>query len=157
MRRALCWLSILFVCLLLIACSGAGPKKRVFPPSMSVQQLELQPDGRWLVSLRLQNFSNVPMRFDAVDATFWVGQTEVGRIALTPAIDVPGNSVEVLPTTLTPPAAAVNAVDAVLQSRAGIRYRLEGSIRSSEPQRRSDDFTFESSLTAVPGLTGVLR
>ena len=49
------------------------------------------------------------------------------------------------------------AVDAVLQSRAGLRYKLEGEIRSSEPRERRDDFLFESSLSPVPGLTGVLR
>lgn len=157
MRRLLLPLLLLvLVAGLLVAC-GDGIRKRVFPPTASVQELAVQPDGRWALKLRLQNFSNVAMRFDALDATLHVGEIEVGQVTLAPALSVPGNSVEVLDATIAPPAAATSAVTAVLQSRAGIRYRLVGRIRSSDPQRRDDEFTFESSLSAVPGLSGVLR
>ena len=143
--------------LLLAACTGGdGVRERIFPPTASIQELVQTSDG-WMVKLRLQNFSNVSMRFAAVEARLHLGQIDVGSITLDPAIDVPGNSVEVLETRLTPPAAARAAVDAVLQSRAGLRYKLEGEIRSSEPRERRDDFLFESSLSPVPGLTGVLR
>jgi hypothetical protein len=144
--------------LLLAGCTrGDGVRERVFPPTASIQELVQDPAGAWTVKLRLQNFSNVSMRFDALQARLELGKIDIGAISLQPAIDVPGNSVEVLETQLTPPPAAVAAINAVLQSRAGIRYKLEGEIRSSEPRERSDEFLFESSLSPVPGLTGVLR
>jgi hypothetical protein len=144
--------------LLLAACTrGDGVRDRVFPPTASIQELVQAGDGGWTIKIRLQNFSNVAMRFDTLRARLEVGKIDVGSIALDPAIDVPGNSVEVLETRIVPPAAAIAAINAVLQSRAGIRYKLEGEIVSSEPRARDDDFLFESSLSAVPGLTGVLR
>jgi hypothetical protein len=141
----------------LAACTrGDGVRERIFPPTASIQEL-VQAEGRWTLKLRLQNFSNVSMRFDALDARLTVGDVDAGRIALTPTIDVPGNSVEVLETTLTPPPAAGAAIAAALERRSAIRYTLEGEIRSSEPRNREDEFLHESSLTAVPGLNGVLR
>lgn len=143
--------------LLLAACGGDRVRERVFAPTASIQELVQTDDAGWKLKLRLQNFSNVTMRFDAIDARLHVGQIDAGAIALQPAIDVPGNSVEVIDLRFDPPADAVAAVQAVLQSRAGLRYKLEGQIRSSEPRTRRDEFVFESSLSAVPGLDGVLR
>src|SRR5690606_26124638 len=62
-------LSWLLLCaLLLTACSGGGVRKRVFPPSASVQEVVVEADGRWRLALRLQNFSNVPHRFTGFSA-----------------------------------------------------------------------------------------
>lgn len=144
--------------LLLAACTrGDGVRERVFPPEASIKELVQGADGSWTLQITLRNFSNVSMRFDAVQARLQVGQIDVGDLSLNPSIDVSPNSVEVLETRLTPPPAAVAAIQAVLQSRAGIRYKLEGTIRSSEPRNRLDEFLHETSLSPVPGLEGVLR
>lgn len=50
---------------LLSACAS-GPPRRVSEPAASIQQLSVRADGSWLVDLRIENFSSVPMRFDAV-------------------------------------------------------------------------------------------
>lgn len=151
-------LMLVSIGLALAACSrGDGVRERVFPPNASIQELVQGEDGGWTLRLRLQNFSNVSMRFDAVQARLHAAQIEVGSIALSPAIDVSANSVEVLETRLTPPSAAVDAVRAALQNRTAVSYKLEGTIRSSEPRNREDEFLHESSLSPVPGLDGVLR
>ena len=63
----------------LAACSS-GPVRRVSEPAASIQQLAVQADGSWSVSLRLQNYSSVPMRFDAVDLAVSVGGQAAGSL-----------------------------------------------------------------------------
>ena len=60
-RRLAC---IAAFALLLAGCSG-GPVRRVSEPAASLQQITVRADGRWDVALRLNNFSSMPMRFDA--------------------------------------------------------------------------------------------
>lgn len=148
---------VLLCALLLSACSGGGERKRVFPPSASVQELTVGADGGWTLALRLQNFSNVPQRFVGLDAELSVGGHVAARLQPPTDILVGPESVEILTIALTPSPAAAEAVRAALESRRGVRYTLAGHIASSEPKRRDDDFTHESQLTAVPGLSGVLR
>lgn len=148
---------LLLCCLLLSACGGGGPRKRVFPPNASVQELTVAPDGSWSLAVRLQNFSNVSQRFTTLDAKLNVGGHAAGDVHLTPDITVGPESVEIFAATLTPSPAAADAVRAALESRRSVRYEFAGDIASSEPDKRRDDFTFESQLTPVPGLTGVLR
>jgi hypothetical protein len=151
-RFALC-----FALLLLLAACGDGIRERVFPPTVSVQELALQADGRWILKLRLQNFSNVTMRFDRVDATLKIASAQAGTIALQTAIDVGPESAEVVDFALMPGSAAANQIQAAVQRRGSVAYALAGTIASSEPDQRRDDFEFKSQLSAVPGLTGVLR
>src|SRR3546814_20900433 len=65
MKRA-ALVALLLTALLLGACS-TGPVRRVSEPSASIQQLSVRADGSWSLDLRLNNFSSVPMRFDAID------------------------------------------------------------------------------------------
>jgi hypothetical protein len=144
--------------LLLTACGGGnGVRERIFPPSSSVQELAQQSDGRWAVKLRLQNFSNVSMRMDTVEAELKVAGHSAGRIDLTPGVSVPPESAEIVELVFAPSSAANDAVRAATQAGRSVRYTLSGTIRSSEPDSRRDEFTFESQLSPVPGLTGVLR
>ena len=53
-------------CALLAACAG-GPIRRVSDPAAGIQQLTVHANGEWTVALRIDNFSSIPMRFDAVD------------------------------------------------------------------------------------------
>ena len=154
MRRAL---PLLFVALILSACGGDGIKKRIFPPSASIQELAVQTDGSWLLKVRLQNFSNVSMRFDSIDAELTFGPASAGRITLATAVDVGPESAEVAEVRIVPQSAAANPIQNALMRRRSVNYKLEGEIVSSLPRSRDDDFVFESQLTAVPGLTGVLR
>lgn len=158
MRRTtvlLVMLSILSI-LLLSACGG-GVRKRVFPPSASVQELTVQADGQWSLAIRLQNFSNVPQRFTGLDAKLSIGGNAAGDVRPATDIVVSPESVEILELTLQPAADAAAAVRDALESRRSVRYSLDGLIVSAEPDRRRDNFTFDSQLTPVPGLSGVLR
>lgn len=149
-------LAVSLLAFALAACSTGKPK-RIFPPTASLQQVDVRADGSWGLTLRLQNFSNVGMRMDQVEARLEVGAVHAGDLALAPGIVVPAGSVELVSATLSPSPRAAEAMQAVLVSRTGLRYRLSGMIRSSEPDRRRDDFEFESSVAPVPGLDNTLR
>jgi hypothetical protein len=143
----------------LTACGGDGVRQRLFPPSASIQELAVQPDGSWKLKVRVQNFSNVAMTVVRVEANLKIGAAPAGKIELQPAVAVPPESVEVFESTLMPQSAAANLVMAAAAKRLGgqVAYSLAGRIDSSEPDARKDDFEFKSQLSSVPGLERVLR
>lgn len=136
------------VALVLSAC-GSGPVKRVSPPTASIQELTIQADGNWKLLLRVQNFSNVPMTFSSINAGLEVNGTEVGRISSGLALDVPGESADVVSMTMAP-ATQIRPAD------TDIAYRLHGNIESSDPAGKFD-FERKSRLSPTPGLPGTWR
>lgn len=154
LARLLCGLALLS---LLAACGTGGPRKRIFPPSASIQELRVLDDGRWQIDLRVQNFSTVPMRFERVRAELNVADEPAASIDHGIADSIPPNSAEVVRVELSPSAVAAAAVQSALESRRGIGYRLDGQLSTSEPKTRDDRFEFSGALTPMPGLDGVLR
>lgn len=148
-------LALLTIAALLAACSS-GPPKRVFPPQASVQELRVQPDGRWSASIRIQNFSTVPMTFSRVTATLQVGGQDAGRIDFDPALRIGPGSTDIVQHVFQPGDAARTAVEAALRDRRNLRYSLAGRIATSDP-KTDNPFEYQSGLDPVPGLTGVLR
>jgi hypothetical protein len=153
--RLLAPLCLLLAATLLAACAG-GPKRIINPPRASVQELAVQNDGQWRLSMRLQNFSNVPTGFADVDAMLEVGGQAGFPVRLQPAIVVGPESADVAVLTLVPPAAAKTAVAAALAEGRSVRYRITGKIVTSDP-RGSFRFEYDSALSPVPGLAGVMR
>jgi len=132
---------------LLLAGCGSGPVKRINPPTASIQQLVVDGSGTWRLTLRIQNFSTVPMVFGRLDATVKVDGTEVGTLALPLGIDVVGNSAEVVEATL-PVSARLPTGD--------FAYELTGHIDVTDP-KKVYPFDRSSRLTPVPGLPGTWR
>jgi hypothetical protein len=152
-------LLLLLVTLTLAGCGGGGVKQRLFPPSASIQELAMQADGSWKLKVRVQNFSNVSMTVDRVEAALKIGAAQAGKISLAPGLSVGPESAEVFDTTMMPMSAAANLVQAATSKRmyGQVAYSLIGSIHSSEPDKRNDEFEFKSQLSTVPGLERVLR
>lgn len=144
----------LVVLSLLAGCRG-GPPVRVFPPELSVQELRTAGDGEWTVVLRLRNFSTLPMRFSEVAGTLRLGDENVA-ISATPNIEIAANSVDPVEVRFTAQAPLRARVAEVLSKRHSLRYSFEGTVASSEPQRRFD-ISYQSLLSPVPGLDGLLR
>ena len=144
---------------LLAACSG-GPVRRVSEPAASIQQLAVQPDGSWSVSLRLQNYSSIPMRFDALDLALTVGGEEAGRLVDAPALEVGPESADVIAVGMQPgPLGRMLLADALAAGR-GVDYALDGTITAAPADRgnaRSYAVKRRSALSPAPGLPGVLR
>ena len=153
-KRALPLL-LLVLLAFLAGCSG-GPPKRVYPPQASVQELQVQADGRWRVKLRIRNFSTVPMNFSQLQATLTVGGQEATRIDINPGLSVGPGSAEVLEQVFAPGPGAREAVAQALANRRNVAYLLSGRLVSTDPGT-DDAFEYPSRLDPVPGLEGVLR
>jgi hypothetical protein len=133
---------------LLLAGCGSGPVRRINPSGVSIQQLQVEVDGNWRVALRIHNFSTVPMHYDLLTAELSIDGTSVATIRMDPAVEITGNSGEVVETRIKP--------SANLPADRDFAYRLEGTVRSDEP---SESFPFEreSRLSPVPGIANTWR
>jgi hypothetical protein len=139
-----------------VAGCASGPRKQINPPRASLQELAVQADGQWRLSVRLQNFSNVATTFADIDAALDVGGQAAGQVHAQPALAVGPNSAEVVTVVLAPTAGAKTAVASALAAGRGVRYRLDGRIRTRDPNN-NDHFEYDSTLNPVPGLDGVMR
>jgi len=147
---------VVIAVLALLASCSSGPRKKINPPRASLQQLAVQPDGSWQLSLRLQNFSNVSTDFASVDAKLWIGGQDAGQVKATPAINIGPESADVVVTALAPAVGAKLVVAEALATQRGVTYTLTGKIATTEP-KGNYNFTFDSQLDPAPGLPGVLR
>lgn len=147
--------SLLLFVVALAGCFG-GPIKRVYPPQATVQELTVLPDGQWLLKVRVQNFSEVAMEFDRVEADLQINGTAAGHIDIASPLTVGPGSTEIVDHRFYPAAAVKPGFDARVANRSAVRYRLSGHIHSRLP-RGDYPFEYESSLSPTPGLSGVLR
>lgn len=130
-----------------LAACGSGPVRRISPPTASVQELVVQPDGAWRISLRIQNFSTVSTTFSRLRATLTVAGTEVGDIVRDLDLEIPAESADVVVAMLSA-GAKLPAGD--------FAYDLEGTIDTSDP-KGSYPLHRESRLSPIPGLINTYR
>lgn len=145
---------------LLAGCSSGGTPRRVSEPAASIQQLTVQADGSWSIDLRLQNYSSVPMRFDAVSLALQVGGEEAGTLSAQPALTIGPESADVVTLPFAPSANARLLLAGRLADGAGTGYRIEGTVSAAPADRgktREYRIRRDSGLSPVPGLPGVLR
>lgn len=152
---------ILFALLvLLLAACSSGPVRRVSEPAASIQQLTVRADGSWSVDLRLQNYSSIQMRFEALQLAVGVDGRAAGSLDDRPGLAIGPESADIVTVTLEPSADARMALADALASGRGIGYTLEGSIDAAPADRgsvRSYPVKRTSALSPAPGLPGVLR
>lgn len=158
MSSLLVRVALLLSILLLSACVS-GPVRRVSEPSASIQQLSVRDDGTWSIDLRLQNFSNVPMRFDRVSFELRVDGQSAGTLEASPAISVGPESADIATATFTPSSLARIAVAGALADGRTLQYHLEGRLEAGLEDRKAQTYRFkrDSALNPVPGRPGVLR
>ena len=144
---------------LLLAGCASGPVRRVSEPAVGIQQLTVRADGSWQVDVRINNFSSIPMRFDALELKLAVGGQDAGALAAQPALDIGPASADVASITLKPLALARLQVADALASGRGIAYSLSGTVRATPESGHARDFEVErdNSLSPVPGVPGALR
>jgi uncharacterized lipoprotein YmbA len=131
----------------LLAGCGSGPVRRITPSQVSIQELSAQPGGQWKLTLRIQNYSTVPMTYSSIHGTLVVAGADVGTIDVRTDFDIPANSADVV-DTVVPASAALPSGD--------IAYKIEGTIATREPK---DEFKFNRSsrLSPTPGLPNTWR
>jgi hypothetical protein len=144
----------------LLGACASGPPRRVSEPSASIQQLSVRADGSWVVDLRIDNYSNVPMRFDRVDLALTFDGQPPAALRATPALPVGPEAADVatIAVAAPPPGAKLALADALAGGHR-IGYHLEGSIDATPEGSgaRSFEFKRDNALSPVPGLPGVMR
>lgn len=144
----------------LAGCGGGagfgGLPDRVWPPQTSVQELRRLPDGDWQLTVRLQNFSTVPVRFDSLEFRLVLDGHEAGGFHLQPNLRLGPLLAEPFEVRLSPTREAGEALRMALESGREARYTLTGEVLAGEPRGRWPQ-RFEGVLSPVPGLADVLR
>ncbi len=145
-------------CLLIAACAS-GPPRRVSEPAANIQQLSVRMDGIWSLDVRINNFSNVPMRFDGLTLAMSVGDVPAGTLTARPGLSIGAESADVATVTLAPSSAARIIVADALARGTSIHYTLDGSIDAAVESGGAHTYQMKRSNTLgpVPGLPGVLR
>jgi hypothetical protein len=148
---------IVLICTVLAACGGnGGLPRRINPPGATIQQWQTSADGSWQLTLRVQNYSTVPVRFDRIEATLSIDGVAAGALSLALDTEIPGQYAEVFSATVTPSAAAREQLTRVAADHRGFGYRLNGTVSTAKPDDRYPlDYT--STLTPVPGVSGQYR
>ncbi|MEO9078540.1 MAG: hypothetical protein ABI268_04420 [Rhodanobacter sp.] len=144
----------------LIACGP--PKKSVFPPTLSIQQLQVQADGQWRLTLRIQNNSYGEMAFKSLDGQLQIANLVPVRLHATFKRDIPGLAGDVIQLDLLPTVAMNHALQAVAgKGSAGtLGYQISGSTSAKpEQEKRVRDFSFDGSawISPVPGIPHTWR
>lgn len=152
-------LALLAPVLLLSGCGSGGPVRRVSEPAASIQQLTVRADGRWDVQLRLQNYSNVAMRFTATDIAIAFDNGAAASVQAQPQLQVGPESADVFSATVVPTAGGRARIAGALADGGGLAYTLSGSVEAAPEggDPRHYEVELSSALSPVPGLPGVLR
>ncbi len=160
MKRLLQVLLLVLLTVGLIACGP--PRKSVFPPSVSVQQLSVLPGGQWRLTIRIQNNSYAEMDFMSLEGQLQV--TSLMPILLHARFerDIPALAGDVIHLDVLPTPAMAEALQAVADkgSAGSLAYRLSGSISARpEQEKQSRNFSFNGNdwLSPVPGIPHTYR
>jgi hypothetical protein len=148
-------LFIIAVALSLLA-GCAPPLHPINPPSASIQQLDVLPDGRWKVQIRIENFSDKTVHYSTFKAALRVSGVAVADISLNPEIDIPGVNADIIETTVAPSPDVSRAFASDIKQPGGAPYEMTGTIGIPEADK---DFRFDhkSRLSPVPGIPNQYR
>ena len=134
----------------------APPPHPINPPSASIQQLDILPDGRWKVQIRIENFSDKTQHYTTIKADLRVSGIAAADITMNPDLDVPGYNADIVETIFAPSADLTRSFSMDVRQPSGAPYELHGTITIPAAGK---DFKFEhhSRLSAVPGIPNEYR
>ncbi|HJR14041.1 MAG TPA: hypothetical protein VJ833_09115 [Rhodanobacteraceae bacterium] len=143
--------------LLLAGCTGMGTKLQ--PPTASIQQVTVNPDGAWVVVVRFQNYSyDTGMHVYSIDAGLTLDGKPAGHIAISPALDIPAMDADIATAIFKPDAAGSAALAAT--QRNAVQYELKGTL-SVGKGTTGDAQTFKLDgkgyISPVPGVSNIWR
>jgi len=160
MKRLFGGMALLVLVAGLVACGP--PKKSVFPPTVSIQEMATRPDGQWRLTLRIQNNSYGSMDFHSLDGQLGVANSVPVRLHARFDLDIPAfaadvTQIDVLPT---PEMTAALKAAAVKGSAGSVPYSITGTTNAKpEQEKDSRDFSFHGNdwLSPVPGIPNTWR
>ena len=153
--------TLLVMCfiVLLSACASTGGA-RVSEPDASLQQVQVDARGQWQVTVRLQNYSSIGMRFDRIALVARFSDAAQVNLTAAPAITVPAESADVIQLQLTPDAQTKLFIADALVNGRSVSYTLGGTLTAAPGETSARTYTLDSKhnqLSPVPGLPGTLR
>jgi hypothetical protein len=165
MKRLLHGLAMVLLVSVLAAC---GPQRQsVFPPTITIQQMRVQPDGTWELTLRFQNNSYTGMDYQSVEGQLQVAQGIPVRLHAKFDLDVPSFAGDVLPITVLPTPEMSKALQAVAAkgSAGSLAYTIRGIVhcqpnledRPDNKNPRDFPFKHDDFLSPVPGIANTYR
>lgn len=152
-------LVLIFLLVMLAACGGSGMVRRVSEPAASIQQITVRANGSWAVDLRIENFSTVPTRFEAVSLAINMGGQAAGTLQGNAGISIGPESAEVVTLSHTPSSGARIVLADALSGNRTVNYSFKGTLSAAPDKGSARNYQVErtSSLSPAPGLPGVLR
>ncbi|MGC1550911.1 MAG: hypothetical protein WA777_20500 [Rhodanobacter sp.] len=160
MKRLLRCIALIALAAGLVACGP--PRKSVFPPTVTIQEMSLRPDGQWHLTLRFQNNSYGEMDFKSMDGELQVADGMPIRLHSTFELDIPALAGDVLTLDVLPTPEMSKALAAIANkgSAGSLAYSIRGSAVAKpeqEDKSRSFDFHGNDWLSAVPGIANTYR
>lgn len=155
MRPSIALSAGLAAALLLSACSS-GPAIRYFPPQASLQQLQRLPDGQWQAQIRVQNFSTGAVEFHNLSLKVQIQDQEWTAVSSAGTLKIGPNNAEIYTLAIPFSAATRQVLTERLDKTQSIRYVLNGSVQSVDPNR-TYTLDYQGRLNPAPGLDGVYR
>lgn len=160
MKRPLRSIAFVALALGLAACGPA--RKSVFPPTVSIQQMSVRPNGVWHLTLRIQNNSYGEMDFKAIDGQLQVANGIPVRLHASFELDIPSLASDVLPLDVLPTPAMSQALAAIAGkgSAGSLAYGIAGRASAKpEQEKQPRDFDFHGNdwLSPVPGIPNTYR
>lgn len=160
MRRLLQAFLLVTLAAGLVACGP--PRKSVYPPSVSIQQLLLLPGGQWRLTVRIQNNSYGGMDFKSLEGQLKIVDLVPVRLHANFERDIPAFAGDVIQLDILPTRAMAQALAAVAGkgSASSLAYTISGSA-SAQPEQehkpRNFDFSGKDWLSPVPGIANTFR
>lgn len=160
MKRLLRGLLLILLGAGVAACGPA--KKSVYPPTLSIQQLTVLPNGQWRVVVRIQNNSYGEMDFKALEGQLQIGALAPIRLHASFKRDIPELTGDVLSIEMLPTASMGQALkEAAVKGSAGsVAYHVQGSAHAKpEQEKLARDFDFDGNgwISPVPGIPNTWR
>ena len=148
--------------------AACGPqRKSVFPPSLTVQQMQVLPNGMWRLTVRIQNNSYGGMDFSAINGSLQVAGEMPVRLHAAFDLDIPSFAGDVTTIDVLPTPAMGSALAAVVAkgSAGSLAYAIGGTIHAQpdladHPDNKNpQDFPFQHNdfLSPVPGIANTFR
>jgi predicted small lipoprotein YifL len=138
------------------------PKKSVFPPTVTIQEMKVRPDGQWQLTVRIQNNSYGSMDFHSIDGELKVADGIPVRIHASFDLDIPAFAGDVTQVNVLPTADMTAAIKvlAAKGSSGSLAYTVAGRANAKpEQEKDSRDFAFHGNdwFSPVPGIPNTYR